>query len=554
MEYLNLAQYRTSKSTREDLVWTLMHLQVQFEGDLGLEFRCLGKVFTRLSERRSPLEVEPDNYKFVLSKHSTEWHISTALQSYSFLVKKGSSINFLLQNILAEMQKRDINVLYGVFRDKADQHIVDLFNRQHNCSVTVESYRKYLKGSRFRRIPNRKYQEYSGIDRKTFYKLTNFLDALSPGAWDLCNIDMSRIKGTNAKEIIKGKVLSDCEAGLEMIWQHNLKKSIEYSETVKRRKTLSKALLTTDTEWKLIPLRTLKKRKNRVPILINEYCLHNLVRLVKNRPCPVKPYVDYIRHTRPYRIESRLKLMKSIREAKFSVSQSLKEEGLMLDRIHAEEVIKARRARERVIYSRIKKEKKEAKRLEGLRRAAIRREEIEKKEKAKEEKKQALLAAIKEEELEKMRKAEEEKEQTLLAAQVAATLDEEEKSIKPFIPSLDEPILKKKYKPPKPGPQLNLSSIFGISESRIVDHRTEQEIEEDAHSDAVKALRIEKLIEISKQWKFVTNRMEYLKSARKTLQDIDEDQTYVKTAMGILREATKDQPMGVDLADISRRL
>ena len=48
--------------------------------------------------------------------------------------------------------------------------------------------------------------------------------------------------------------------------------------------------------------------------------------------------------------------------------------------------------------------------------------------------------------------------------------------------------------------------------------------------------------------------MEYLKSARKTLQDIDEDQTYVKTAMGILREATKDQPMGVDLADISRRL
>jgi hypothetical protein len=536
MEYLGLSEYRSSSSTEEDLLRTLIHLQVQYKGELGLEFRCLGKAISKLEVRTSPLEVEPNFHKFVLSKHATEWHISTALQTYSFLVSKSSTTQLLLEKVMEEMKKKGILVLYGIFRDKIDQHMIDIFNEQHGCNVTIESYRKYLQGSRLHRIPNQKYQAFCGIDRKTFYKLTNFLDAMSPGSWNSGNLDVNRIKGQRAKDIIVGKVLASCDVAMEEIWIHNLNESLNYAKKAEKRKNESHMRVTADPEvWHHRPLKTLKKRKNRVPIFIKEYCLYNLLRLVKNRPCPLKPYVNLVRFGRPYKIDLRVKLMSSIRTANFTVSQSLKTEGQELDQRYMEDVVRSRRARERAYYTRLKKEKKLARKLAADQRAKRHREEYEKK-KAKREKEEAERAAL------------------------AALAEEEEKAEEPPpAPAIEEPLMVKRARNPVQTSRLNLAPIFTIEpkaepENELEALKREAEEEYEAEKKEATILLTTKTLEISKKWKHATDRMDYLKSARKEMRAISSSQTLVNKFMKILKEETKDLPFGEDMPDISRKL
>jgi hypothetical protein len=536
MEYLGLSEYRSSTSTEEDLLRTLIHLQVQYKGELGLEFRCLGKVISKLATKTSPLEVEPDFHKFVLSKHDTEWHISTALQTYSFLVSKGSTTQFLLERVMGEMKKRGILVLYGIFRDKIDQHMMDIFNEMHGSSVSIESYRKYLQGSRLRRIPNRKYQTFCGIDRKTFYKLTNFLDAMSPGSWNSGNLDVSRIKGQKAKEIIVEKTLASCDVAMEEIWKHNLNESTSYAKRVEQRKHDSHMRLTADPEARLhSSIKTLKKRKNRLPIFVKEYCLYNLLRLVKNRPCPLKPYVNLVKFGRPYKIDLRAKLMSSIRAANFSASQSLKAEGQEIDRRYAEEVVQSRRARERAYYTRLKKEKKLAKKLAADQRAKRHKEEYEK------------------------RKAKKEKEEAERAALAALAEEEEKVEEPPPAPVIDEPLMVRRWRKPVQESRLNLAPIFTIEQRAIPEDemeilRREAEEEYEAEEREATILLTAKTLEISKRWKHATDRMDYLKSARKEMRAISNSQIIVNRFMKILKEETKDLPFGEDMPDISRKL
>jgi hypothetical protein len=365
-EYLGLKDLRTSSSSEDDLLSTLMHMQADAGGELGIEFRCLGKVMKALSNSTSVLEVDPDNHKFVLSKHSTEWHISTALQSATFTVRKGSSNGFIIQKIADEMRLRGIVVLYGTFKESILVNIVSIFNTIYDSNLTLESFKSFLEGTRARRIPNVKYQKISNIDRKTYFKIVNFLEAIAPGHWVMNNVDSHRIKSEKVLKHIREKILENCDMTLRIVWEDSLRKAKEYSDRVDDRRFEAETYKPCRDTTSLIKiynskLGSLKRHKNRLPILICDYNLHNLLRLVKKRPCPVKPYLDYIKHRPPYEIQKTKDLMESIKSHKFKINDSLKKEALdreaEIKKMHAD----IKRSEERLRFSRIKAQKKEAK-------------------------------------------------------------------------------------------------------------------------------------------------------------------------------------------------
>jgi hypothetical protein len=396
LEFLGLAEYRKSRSSLEDLKLTLMHMQVEAQGRLALEFRCLAKAMNGLERQVSRLEWDPDFYKFTLTKHADEWHISTGLQASTFKVPKMSSKFSILNCISNEMRDRGIDVLYGVFKDQVDDSLAELFNTIRGCDIDRDVLRRFYEGTRARRIPNRKYQAYTGMDRKTYYKLVNFLEAISPGHWIVDGVDLNRIKNKPDTARIMNRILEECDGNLREIWEKGIKSTLNYSSRVESRRMHARQsmVMAEDDPCSKFnhDLRSLRKHKNRVPILIKDFNLYNLLKLLKVRPCPMKPYVNIVKFKPPYQIERGIKLMASIREAKFKVNYELKREAIEREQevkdmhAHVERLIK------RAEFSRIKAKKKADKLADSERRAEIRRQldlaELEKRRKKAEEEKE----------------------------------------------------------------------------------------------------------------------------------------------------------------------
>jgi hypothetical protein len=353
-------------------------MQVDARGKLALEFRCLAKAMDGLNKKVSRLEWDPEFYKFTLTKNADEWHINTSLQTSTFKVSKESSKFSILNRISTEMDNRGINVLYGVFKDEVDDNLANIFNTIKGCDIDRSVLRKFYEGTRARRIPNRKYQAYTGMDRKTYYKLVNFLEAISPGHWIVNGVDLNRIKTKADTEKVMQRVLQECDESLKGVWERGMKATLDYSQRVESRRTHARQTMFEADDDPCSKFnhdfRSLKKHKNRVPILIKDFNLYNLLKLLKVRPCPVKPYVNIIRFKPPYQIEKGVNLMTSIREAKFKANYELKREAIERDREIVDMHAAVERTMKRKEYSRIKAQKKADKWADSLRRAEIKRQ------------------------------------------------------------------------------------------------------------------------------------------------------------------------------------
>jgi hypothetical protein len=555
MDYLGLSELRESSSPKQDLLMALMHMQADAGGELGHEFRCLGKVVQGLSQSTSKWEKEPESHKFVLSQFSDVWHISTALQTYSFLISKKSSRYLIIEKIIAEMHQRNISVLYGVFRKGMAESLVSTFNNIYGCNLTTTSFEKFISGTRARRYPNAKYQEFTQIDRKTYYKLVNFFEAISPGHWVMSNIDSKRIKGDEAMKRIKELVLEDCDDGLRAVWEDALERAREYSDKVELRRFDADAIRPTREFLNLISLYnsklgSLRRHKNRLPVLIKDYNLYNLLKLTKKRPCPVKPYIDYIKYRPPFQIQRTKDLMEDIRSLSFKVNEDLRKEAIERD----EEVKSMHRdilkAEARVRYSRIKAQKKEAKHKALLEKAAKRMEQ----EKVDLQKRIAREEAkrISRERWEAQRKAEEERSAILRA--------EAEERRRQFAATLPPP------RPPRrtanfwtildinqPMPPVSVSREEQRQKSEEDNARRKQESREEKLA-AKKQAREEilaKTKEIAKRWKNHPDPELFLSEAISEIKEFgnSKDSNFCSNMVRILKRRVKDTPRNEDIRD-----
>jgi hypothetical protein len=557
-EYLGLKSLRTSSSSEDDLLFTLMHMQADAGGELGIEFKCLGKVMKALNNSTSTLEADPNNHKFVLSKHSTEWHISTALQTATFSVRKGSSEGFIIRKVADEMRSRGIVVLYGAFKESILVNIVSIFNTIYDSNLTLESFKSFLEGTRARRIPNAKYQKISNIDRKTYFKIVNFLEAISPGHWVMNNVDFHRIKSEKVLAHIREKILDNCDMALRMVWEDSLKKAKDYSDQVDDRRFKAETYKPCKETVSLVKiynskLGSLKRHKNRLPILVSDYNLHNLLRLVKKRPCPVKPYLNYIKYRPPYKIQKTKDLMESIRSHKFKVNDSLKEEALdreaEIRKMHAD----IKRSEERLKFSRIKAQKKEAKskayREKAIEQRARYTAEAERLKKKEEDRLEKLR--IESERREAQRIAEIESERVRTAARIANYTP---------IPPLPPPRRTAGFwtildmNRPRPNTAVSEEEL---EMQRSAEREAERGRAKEARAEAKKALRAELLAkakEIALRWKNHPDPAVFLEEAIKEIKEFDggRDKMYCAKLVVTFKKGVKETPRNEDMSNFNR--
>jgi hypothetical protein len=262
--------------------------------------------------------------------------------------------------------------------------------------VSLQSFNKFIEGCKEKRIPNKKYQKEVGISRATFYKLVNFLESIVPNSWNKGNLDKKRLVSEETKESILSKVVSSCkDDAIREIWVEDLSKKkkymldklVKYQEAErfnpKRKEMVDRTMKLKKHNPRVYQqkvrrycrelgrkLRKLKKLENRLPLLFPEMNQYNILKLSKKRPCPLNNYVNYIRYVAPkYKIQSRVDLMCSIRNAKFEVNPSLKEESLYLNRIRSDEITFIRNERFRMQVQKKRQERKDKIRAEKVRRS-----------------------------------------------------------------------------------------------------------------------------------------------------------------------------------------
>jgi hypothetical protein len=368
LEVCGLTQYRKSNCDNKlELLDVLIALQTKYAGRLSPEFRCLGKLLSGLQAwvKPSKWETDPHLFKFQLTEAHSFWHISMSLQSHDFSCRKASTITYIVEIIKKEMMSRGIDILYGVFKKGILQNILDIFNEMNGESVTFESFEKFKTGIDFKCKPNQWHQNEIGMKRKTYYKLVNFLESLSPNSWVGSALDKRRLLDSEGLTKIRNKILEAAPLPAKLLWENDVGKSQAYCNRISVRKEKAKDEMEKCGSWQSErvfskTLKPLKKRFNRLPLIERELTLFSLLRILKRRPCLLSPYKLMIRYSSRINVEAWSVLMNDVRSCQFRVSDQLKFESLRLDRERHQERVAVDRLIARKKFSAIKKAKKEA--------------------------------------------------------------------------------------------------------------------------------------------------------------------------------------------------
>jgi hypothetical protein len=408
LEIYGLQLYRKSKcDTKSDLLDILMDLQVKHSGSLALEFKCLGKLISKLADWSKPSkwEVEPEFFKFKLTESQSIWHISLSLQTYDFTCRKTHTLTQIINVVKREIEARDIDVVYGAFKDGILQNILDIFNDMNKESVTIDSFNKFKRNVDLKYKPSKWHQDQIGMKRKTYYKLVNFLESLSPKSWVCSALDKRRLQKRKGLNKIRERVLERAPDMAKPLWQLEFDKCRKYAVEMCSRRRRALDIKNACETWRgdavfTRVLRPFKKRINRLPLIEKELTLFSLLRLVKKRPCPVSPFALMIKFSGRVNVEAWSKLMLEIRESKFFISDHLKEESIRLNKERNQESLEIRKRELRAKQSKEKRARKELieKDIKQKNLLAIKKREEEEAAKIQEEEK---LASVKAEEFKK---------------------------------------------------------------------------------------------------------------------------------------------------------
>jgi hypothetical protein len=300
-------------------------------------------------------------------------------------------------------------------------------------------------------------------------------------------------------------------------------------------------------------LGSLKRHKNRLPILICDYNLHNLLRLIKKRPCPVKPYLDYIKYRPPYKVQKVKDLMESIRSHKFKVNDSLKKEALDREtevrKMHAD----IKRSEERLRFSRIKAEKKEArnkayreKAIEQRARYTAEAERLKKKEEDRLEK-----LRIEREREEARRIAARESEKANMAARIANYTP-----MPPLPPPRKTAGFWTILDVNRPKPNVAVSEEE-LRMKKAAEAEAERARAREARAEAKKALRAELLAkakEIALRWKNHPDPSAFLEEAIEEIKEFEggRDKMYCAKLVVTFKKGVKETPRDEDMSNFDR--
>jgi hypothetical protein len=242
----------------------------------------------------------------------------------------------IIDSIKREMEIRGIDILYGVFKERVLQNILNIFNEINKENVTLDSFHRFSLGVRSRCKPNREHQLEIGMKRKTYYKLINFLESLSPKSWVCSALDKRRLQKGKVLTQIKNKILDKAPDSVRLLWEAEINRCQKYSREVLARKRKARIAMFYCDDWNpereyTRTLRPLKRRVNRLPLIEREITLFSLLKMIKKRPCPLTPYKTTIRLSGRINVEAWYRLMSDIRNIKFDASYNLKKESLNLN-------------------------------------------------------------------------------------------------------------------------------------------------------------------------------------------------------------------------------
>jgi len=300
----------------------------------------------------------------------------------------------MVKSISEQLLEIGVYMVYGKFLDDCHQNYLDLFYKINGKRVSLESFKKFITGCKYKRIPNKAYQTEVGISRSTYYRLVNFMESIVPHCWNKGNLDTKRLVDSSQKELIRERILDNCYTeGVKEIWEEDLGKKRSYMvkkhEIYNKLQKMNPANEEYKSKAKILKehnprvydekvkrycralgrsLKRLKKLENRIPLLFPNMNVYNIIKISKKRPCPVIPYLLMIKFTPKRLIERRFQLMLEIRNARFIVNSSLKVESKQLERERREEKERIRDEMTKLKFKRIRAERKAREREQRFKR------------------------------------------------------------------------------------------------------------------------------------------------------------------------------------------
>lgn len=388
-----------------------VRLNIKSSNSMGLEFQCLDLCFKACLKETfetSILETEPEYYKFKIEKiDDSIWHISKRLQDYNLKIPKILKKDIILLQLKDYLIANNIDLIFGLFKVDKLKSLASIFNNLNDEKINNDILEKFMEGCFLKRIPNKKYQKVTGIDRKTHYKICNFLESISPGSWYSEGSDSRRRLNDHDLGKIRVKIINLCHPNLADLINGEINRNYEYvsnrrerikeivkEDYLKKSKVGEQYLKSYKYKMKLSEycteinnnLRTMKKRINRLPNIFTDFNLYNLLKLTKKRPSPFKICVDYVRITGLKKdVMLRINLMKELKEFKLEKTpkfRSLQMESLNLNREREWEILKIREAKNkfRIMMERErKKDEKKALKKEREEKEILERKEYLKK-------------------------------------------------------------------------------------------------------------------------------------------------------------------------------
>jgi hypothetical protein len=386
----------SKRNTLEELFDFLVLMQMKFHGQLGIEFKCLANCLLKVEqlELASIGDFTYSEYSFSITKNmANEFHIDLTKGSGDLKVPREFTRNKKISIIRSYLLNLGIFIIYGKFMDRCHENYMEVFYSLNKIRVSTESFKKFIEGCKNKRIPNSNYQREVGINRSTYYKLINFMESIVPYCWNKGNLDPRRLVSEETQDTIRSKIFNYCkDEHIKEIWERDFRVKRSYMEDKKgiydkfyklnpgreefkeRAKSLLKHNLNS-YEKKVKNycrklgrnLKKLKKLENRLPLLFPDMNVYNILKISKRRPCPVNPYIGYLRHVTPkFQVQKRCNLMKSIRERMFVVNRSLKKESWELEWQRSEEKSYIKELKYKALVKEKRQARKDKKRQENL--------------------------------------------------------------------------------------------------------------------------------------------------------------------------------------------